>query len=691
MLFPSKRHFKQANGLDLQYSKQCIHWGLIPLVAIAMTLWPTLSSGLRQLQTDPGDTLLNLYFLEHAYHHFKSLEILKPSLYWSPDFFWPIKDTLAWSDHLLGPSLIYAFFRTFLDPYQSYVGWLISTLWLNYVSIRIAVSWISPQALPIWLSITSLAATFSPTILQQINHPQLLSLFLIGPILWQCHRLICLQPEEFQLRDWLILGTLLLGNGFFNIYIFVYACYGVLTCSAIHLLKRVRLKKWDLHIGGRLPRYVTLFTGCLALNLIIYIPYLQTIRTFGKRPTEEILNNLPTAASWLYGSNQWLMPSPLNPTNLPSGWITGVEQELFPGWSLCILLGAAIITTAIRRNRSNQTDLIMWLLALTAMIIGCLSIHHWSLWPIISKFLPGSSSLRASSRVGLIIVLFSTPFICLASNDWLIHPFRKWHSIYSVAAILGTFVAIWPAKQPAFSLETWKSELHAITDKLLKSDCNVFWYEWNDQEPWRAQVIGMFAQQATGIPTANGYSGHFPKENWPFTNPLGESAFMWILKSNPGQYHNIKPLSNSQKFCIATYSSKEGSKIREFDKSMPARIKAQEVSKIERILFNNDVMRIARKGAFLYFQEASQPSDSKWKMLIRDGTPIPANRGDYRIANVQISQLDGNIILVTDKNEVLRIEYEWQIDRVSGIFIGQTMKEIPHGEPLQVHGQRSHN
>ena len=653
-----------------------------------MTLWPTLASGLRQLQTDPGDTLLNLYFLEHAYHHFKHLEILKPSLYWSPDFFWPIKDTLAWSDHLLGPSVIYGFFRSFLNQYQSYVGWLISTLWLNYVSIRIALRRISPQALPIWLSITSLAAAFSPTIIQQLGHPQLLSLFFIGPILWQCHRLICFQPEEFQLKDWLIIGTWILANGYFNIYIFVYISYGVLICSVIHLLKRVRSKRWALQIGERLPLHIALYAGCLALNLVIYIPYLQTIRTFGQRPTEEILNNLPTIASWLYSSNQWLLPSPLNPTNLPTGWVRGVEQELFPGWSLCMLLGAALITTVLRRNRSNQTDLVLWLLALTAMILGCLSIDHGSFWPVMSKFLLGSSSLRASSRVGMVIVLFSTPLVCLASKDWLIQPFWKWHSIYSLAALLGAFVGIWPVKQPAFSLESWKLELHAIRDKLFESDCKVFWYEWTDQAPWRAQVIGMFAQQATSIPTANGYSGHFPKENWPFTNPLGESAFLWISKSNPGQYHNIKPISSNQKFCIATYSSKEGSKIREFDKSLPARIKAQEASKIEKILFSNDVMRIARKDNFLYFQEASEPPDSKWKMLIRDGNPISAERGDYRIANVQISGLDGNTILITDKNKVLGIEYEWQIDRETALFIKQTMRVFPTGRLLHPNGQR---
>ena len=95
---------------------------MIPCIAVAMALWPSLSSGLERLQIDPGDTLLNLYFLEHAYQHFTSERIFNPDHYWSPDFFWPIRDTIAWSDHLLGQSVIYGVFRSLLSPFQSYVA-----------------------------------------------------------------------------------------------------------------------------------------------------------------------------------------------------------------------------------------------------------------------------------------------------------------------------------------------------------------------------------------------------------------------------------------------------------------------------------------------------------------------------------------------------------------------------------------
>ena len=66
----------------------------------------------------------------------------------------------------------------------------------------------------------------------------------------------------------------------------------------------------------------------IAINLIIYIPYLNSLQTFGKRPSELILENLPKPASWIFSRDQWLIP-PLSHGHSPEGWIFGAEQELF--------------------------------------------------------------------------------------------------------------------------------------------------------------------------------------------------------------------------------------------------------------------------------------------------------------------------------------------------------------------------
>ena len=49
-------------------AKSLVHWMIVPLIATSMVLWPTYSSGLETLQADPGDTLLNAYFLNTLFN-----------------------------------------------------------------------------------------------------------------------------------------------------------------------------------------------------------------------------------------------------------------------------------------------------------------------------------------------------------------------------------------------------------------------------------------------------------------------------------------------------------------------------------------------------------------------------------------------------------------------------------------------
>lgn len=658
-------------------AQQCFHWIAIPAIAVAMTLWPTFSSGLSELQYDAGDTLLNLYFLEHAYQHFSEFNILHPERYWSPEFFWPIKDTLAWSDHLLGPSLIYGLFRPFLNPYQSYVGWLSTTLILNYTAIRLAARRISPQTLPIWSSLATLATTFSPVITQQLGHPQLLSLFLAGPILWQCHRLICLDPEDFHCSDWILLATWLLINGFFNIYIFVYGCYAVLICSGIHLIRRWRSRSYDLKLGVKLAKRCSLFAACVSLNLMIYMPYLQTLRTFGKRPTDEILRNLPKPASWLYGNDYWLIPPPWTPAHVNPDWIYGAEQECFPGWSLCILLAASLLTS-LWFKRNNHVATRTWTLALVTMVIGTLSIHNISIWPLVSKMLPGASSLRASSRVVMMIVLFTMPSIVLAAQDWRLKHQQRWAPLSALLACTGTFTGIWGYNQPAFSLSAWKKEMYTISNAVVQNDCNVFWYEWHDQAPWRAQVIAMHAQQKSGIPTANGYSGQFPKEDWRFTRPSGDAAYSWITSSNPGKHHRLRPLSDKRGWCTVSIDSNGNPRIERHNPFNKDFNTLAGISKPGKIIFESKEILISKKYGQLFINDTSDEESPKWIPLTRNGIAIPADRGKYMIKYAR-KDLSGTrpLIRISDQNPDEGIEYEWMINPENGEFMGQTMKALP--------------
>lgn len=544
------------NQRMIKTAKSMIHWLIVPLIATSMVLWTTYSTGLVTLQTDPGDPLLNVYILEHALQHLTSSNIFNPSQFWSPSIFWPINNTLAWSDHLLGQSVIYGIFRPIFNPITAYVCWLSTTLVLNYVSIRRALRGISPNTKDIWLTIATLTTAFSPAITLQIGHPQLLSLFIIGPILYECHRLLTCKSDNFTLSDWIFLTFLLLINGFFNIYTFVYACYGVLICSIIHIFKRAVSRSMRLRVG----KHLLLRVGCLTMlgliNLYIYLPYLQTLKVFGTRSIGSIINNLPKPAGWLLGNDWLLVPPAWNYQTIDPGWISGYEQAIFPGWGVLVLLIAALLTLFKKHNNAGLKN---WLIASTLMILLSMSFDGETGWLVMMKLLPGSGSLRASSRVAMMIILFSAPCIALAAENWKYTIKDVFNTICEISALTASFVSIWAISggQHQFSYKKWELEINTITKTLKNSDCDVFWYQWSDQPPFRAHVLAMHAQLRTSIPTSNGYSGQFPSDDWPFTTASGSNAFAWLSSELYKTKLNLRDTKKYPKKCV-TYIDKKG-------------------------------------------------------------------------------------------------------------------------------------
>ena len=276
--------------------------------------------------------------------------------------------------------------------------------------------------------------------------------------------------------------------------------------------------------------------------------------TFGKRSGEEIARNLPKPASYLFANDNWLLPPLFTHGRSPEGWVSGVEQELFPGWLFLILLAAAYITS-FRTKANKDHTLKLWLIAIAGMLLGSISIMDISLWPWLSKLLPGASSLRASSRVGLMIILFAAPSLALASQHWSPRLSRPKRAVEVTAGLAAAFASIWAIGQHSFSLREWRTEASSINQALLDNDCDVFWKEWSDEPSFRAHVQAMHIQQNTGIPTVNGLSGNFPKHDWPYNRASGGGAFGWIGLTNPGEHHRLRDQNDSLKRCVATWDS----------------------------------------------------------------------------------------------------------------------------------------
>jgi hypothetical protein len=110
-------------------------WILAPyatvlLIGLVCALRPTLFSAGRRLQTDPGDTVLNHYILEHSWLWLTRADYVGELR--SPPCFYPTKLTLAYSENLLGTAPLYWLLRIFCAPVTAYAAWMMVVCSLSY-------------------------------------------------------------------------------------------------------------------------------------------------------------------------------------------------------------------------------------------------------------------------------------------------------------------------------------------------------------------------------------------------------------------------------------------------------------------------------------------------------------------------------------------------------------------------------
>ena len=216
--------------------------------------------------------------------------------------------------------------------------------------------------------------------------------------------------------------------------------------------------------------------------------------------------------------------------------------------------------------------------------------------------------------------------------------------------------------------------MEELSTELSASKCSVFWYQWRDQEPWRAQVMAMHLQQRSGIPTANGYSGHFPRELWPFENPSGQAAFQWIKRQTYKKHHKTRALSDSNSWCVATFDLEERASIRN-----PKDFIITSIDSVSKTLYEDEYLAIGSKRGQLYIKNRKDMANDRWIQIVRDNTPVASKRGDYEIVNVvkyKKSKPGNNNFLITDRNNKKGIQYIWLVDSATGNFISQIMEKI---------------
>jgi hypothetical protein len=365
-------------------------WGVLAVLHVTQSIW---LSGGRAYPGDLGDGRFNQLLLEHGYQAIRGLNTWN-----SPAQFYPVQDTLAYSDTHAGTLPIYAALRCFsISSLEAWQLWFVVVTALNAVA---AFRLFRALGVGVWLRGPVVFASVGSTTMVWLagTHMQMLPIF---PALFAWEQAILWCGDRRPWRPVSALGWLA--------WQFAASPYSAFFAGVV--AGWTGLAWWLLRLRGRnrpepppddeaklsWVKDLVVFlagTGLAALVLSIYLPAVHAGHT---RPMAEIVDLAPELASWFTAS----------PANFfyPAGWPGEqrnlIEHAWFPGFIPMILLATLLVVGWSQR----RTHLGSWALALgLGTVATVLFFTKWDadghgLWVWLAAHLAPLRAFRASGRV----------------------------------------------------------------------------------------------------------------------------------------------------------------------------------------------------------------------------------------------------------------------------------------------------
>jgi hypothetical protein len=472
---------------------------------LAAAFEPTLASGFTLVQTDPGDTLLNHYILEHSW-----LCLTQPDYagtLWSPPFFAPTPLTLAYSENLLGTAPLYWLLRTVCPTLLAFQLWMMLVSALTFA----AFAWVLRRfgtahmlcALGGWLF------AFGMPRVNQLSHQQLLpQLFapLAALALWRflhaprtrtlAALLLC---AWLQLLSCVYLGWLTaFGLGVFAVTV---------ACADPGTLPRVAG-----YFRSRWRRAMPLLLLAAVVTAALALPYREANRGF-TRPYAECSCLLPNLRAWFTPPPDTLGWRPLGRIN-PD---VSSEHFLFLGFTYTALFGVTVWALFARRGAFAPARHRLAACAAATGVILVLLVTKWprhhSAWWLVYHAIPGSDAIRAPCRICLIAYLFGLMAVLLSfdavvrsavAGPWL----RR--AVWGVVAVAAAGEQV-RSPLPAFDPRPFFAEADRLSRQM---DGAGVAYVRPDPKSyfWVSHLAAMWAGLKANVPVVNGYTGREPPD-----------------------------------------------------------------------------------------------------------------------------------------------------------------------------------
>lgn len=516
---------------------------VLPLVILLTGLYlcplRIFGPGLSFVPGDLGDARFNNYILEHDYRYFTGAV----DHYWDAPLLYPFKNTIAFSDNLLGTAPLYALFRiTGNDRETAFQLWLLVLFALNFVCCYWALmKWSKENVLA---SAGAYIFAFSILLVGNIYNVQTIPRFVVPLVFYWLWKYF--NQKELKYFAYLVFGIVYqfycgIYLGFLLLYALIFfAIAYFIVYRDFSLFKEFKNKKPWIHHG-----LVLLLAGAVFYPLIH--PYMEISKVIAPPLFEEVLPTIPTWRSYFFTSKAPVFWNILSEHGVVIQWFWC--HYLFIGampWIAVILIPFILLS---KRTGSSAKKFISFLgLGLFMCLICCLNIEEFSIYRFFYQ-IPGFSSMRSMNRVINTEVFFFILVLVFVFNEirnysrimkvivWCIPLLVVLDNLINPAEIIR-----YTKKDAQNRIVVLKQELEAKYDKkhvaiayMLDSTKNV------DMIALHLDV--MLATQELGIACVNGYSGHHPGEyNQFFEQTSIEALTKWCAYNqvNPAIIQQIK-------------------------------------------------------------------------------------------------------------------------------------------------------
>lgn len=473
---------------------------------------------------DLADSRFNNLILEHLYLWSKGdAENLL-----SPDFFYPFRNALAFSDNHFGTGAIYGFLRyAGVDRYTAYQLWFVFGHTLNVVAGYWAFRRLGLS--PLAAAAGAFVYAFALPNLPKEGHSQMTYRF--GAILaftsfWQ--GMDKRNPKYFVESTfwmvWQFYCTIYIG--FFTVFLLV------ATTLSVLILDRGR-PVWNsirsiaaLDVGRAAKFWGALAVLTFALYWLLNF-YASTGAAYGfKREHIEVLAMTPHWESYLIADRSAIWGS----------LSSSLGQELRYRWEHQMFFGIAVIGLAIWGtvlSFANKTHLSR--LGKSAAIVVVLLIALTLMTPFGSLYafalqVPGISAIRAVTRIAIILALPLAILVSIAALQLKTLAKTPAFASLGLAAVLSAEV---------FAYQSYNTPKQAWIDRLAQIEAqapseiqsgSVFFMTGVEKIPYEIEIDAMMLAQTRGALTLNGYSGNLSPGYVP---PSGCATVFERAGSNP--------------------------------------------------------------------------------------------------------------------------------------------------------------